>query len=190
MPVLRKIQICHVVPIAIFVFLLNIHAKGIDFNHDAVIVSGRSNNPVSVFYAPPTAITTSFYGHSNKLITNDSSVVNIFPGGNLCINFEMYNLKLYDSSTINVYSGSDFYGRSGGCLNLCDSNVLNVNGGKTDSFLSAGNYSTVNINYIYIFDLDIYNNGTLNLHKGAINKFLNHDIIPSTTPVNLYSWGF
>jgi len=178
------------------ILMLNVTAKGTDFYHSATITSGQSYSLVSVYDSPPQQTTIEFYGFSDELVTHNSSVVNIysdwFSGGGMSHfgqSSPVYS-NLYDSSTVNVYTGGGFNGWTACFLSLYNTSVLNVNGGMVSAFTQLYNHSTANLNGGEISLLWLYDYSVLNLYKGIVDTFGENYVIPATATVNIYGYGF
>jgi hypothetical protein len=161
------------------------------FYDDAVVTSAERYDFVTVYDSPPDRTTIEFYGRGDRLITHDSSTVNIHDGGAIGENWDGYRSKLYGSSTVNVYEGGGFYGGSGSQLYLYDSSTLNINGGTVNSFLALDGSSTVNLcDGRSLIGFALQGKSTLNAFGGYMNVFWANSEIGPSASLNVYGYDF
>jgi len=161
--------------------------KDVVFHNDAVVTSNESYRSVAVYDSPPETTTIDFYGWAMCLTMYDSSTLNLYNGSEIegCT----YH-KLHNSSTVNVFEGARIGGGSGSLLDMYDSSTLNIYGGTVGLFLMTHDSSTINL-FDGLLGIDyIGDSSTVNIYAGQVEDWIENIGVAPTATVNIYGYGF
>ena len=157
------------------------------FYNDAVVTSDERYDSVTIYDSPPETTTIEFYGQGEYLTMYDSSTLNLYNGSE--IKGGTYH-KLYNSSTVNVYEGALIGLGSGILMDMYDSSTLNIYGGTVGLFLYTHDSSTVNL-YAGLLGISyIFDSSTVNVYAGHVEDWIHNIVVEPTATVNIYGYGF
>ena len=157
------------------------------FYNDVVVTSNEQYRSVTIYDSPPETTTIDFYGWAMWLTMYDSSTLNLYNGSEIKGGDHH---KLYNSSTVNVYEGALIGLGSGILMDMYDSSTLNIYGGTVGLFLYTHDSSIVNL-YTGLLGINyIGDNSTVNIYAGHVEDWIENIDVEPTATVNIYGYGF
>jgi hypothetical protein len=153
---------------------------------------GQGDNPDSGMFTYESSTFNMSGGIVEYLHTYNSSTANI-SGGVVENGFAIGKnlISANGMSVINIYDGAHLTGGSFGFFQLYGSSTLNVHGGDIALLVCLNNSSTVNIySGSCPYGVSPFSYSTVNVYGGYIGFFIDNVLVPETSTVNIYGYGF